>query len=79
MMCSMKNFILLVALFLVAPFAQGSSPQHLLVSGGKVVGEDVITQDTFWAGVFIQVFLPCSLPVPAFGVIAGITEAQQTG
>ena len=47
-----------------------------LVSGGKVVGEDVITQDTFWAGVFIQVFLPCSLPVPAFGVIAGITEAQ---
>ena len=29
----MKNFILLVALFLVAPFAQGSSPQHLLVGG----------------------------------------------
>ena len=47
-----------------------------LVSGGKVVGENVITQDTFRAGIFIQVFLPCLLPVPAFGVIAGVTEAQ---
>ena len=46
-----------------------------LIRGGKVVGENIITQDTFRTGVFIHVFLPCFLPVPTFGIITGITEA----
>ena len=42
----MKNFILLVALFLVAPFAQGSSPQHLLVGGSGWNKIAIINKDT---------------------------------
>ena len=42
----MKNFILLVALFLVAPFAQGSFPQHLLVGGSGWNKIAIINKDT---------------------------------